>query len=286
MKDNRVSRYVVRGHKRTVGWLSRVDAEIFATIMVDQRLQGAKGDALEIGIHHGRSFILLSLCVGVDENAIAVDVFDNQELNIGGESGKGNLAKFKYNLARYGDEARTKIISKSSLDLGTAELNSITSGLRFVSIDGGHWFDAVLNDLRLAAACAGRDCVIALDDLFHPDFPEVAAGYYAWLQDKPDFVPLCVSKGKLYQCRPGTARHYSDIILKNDYLRFHFKKQTIFMNHNILAITGRYGGIAGVAKQYLSFYAPAAYEHLKRWKNKTGIRDQTPAPVVRESRAP
>jgi hypothetical protein len=245
--------------------------------MLDQNSRGAKGDALEIGIHHGRSFILLSLCMKNDETAIAVDIFENQELNIEGGSGKGDYNKFMANLERFGDGKNVKILTASSLDLKKENLDPLNHGLRFISIDGGHWYDAVLNDLRLSASCAGKDCIIALDDFFHHDFPEVSAGYYAWLSEEPDFVPLCVTTSKLYLCRPGMEGRYRDAILKNEYLRFQLYRQGKFMGHSILFLTGRFSGIGGWAQAYLSFRAPATYERLKQWKKQIELKFLRPA---------
>ena len=165
MRSDSVSRYVAHGRRRVAGWFSRIDAEIVSTIMLSQTSRNVKGDALEIGVHHGKTFILLKLCLHDGETAIAVDVFENQELNKGGRSGKGDRDRLEYNLKRFADgTVNTDIITTSSLDLKQSELKARTSGLRFASIDGGHWYEAVLNDLRLAAHCAGGDCVLAIDD--------------------------------------------------------------------------------------------------------------------------
>jgi hypothetical protein len=193
--DARISKFVVHGRKRIAGWISRVDAEIFVTTLLDQTRRGAKGDTLEIGVHHGRSFLLQNLCAADDEAAIAVDIFDRQDLNVGHRSGKGDLEKFNTNVARFGDVAKARILQKSSVSLTTDELKTHTAGLRFGHIDGGHSFAVVLNDLRLTAGCAGNDCVIALDDFFNPDFPDVAAAYHEWMRERPGFVPICASKG-------------------------------------------------------------------------------------------
>lgn len=281
-----ISRYTSRGRRYIPGWFSRLDAELFATILLDQNARGLAGDALEIGVHHGRSFILLRLCLRSNETAIAVDVFDNQALNIGQQSGRGNLKKFRYNLDRYGGESKIEILATSSLDLSEQQVKTLTPGLRFISIDGGHWLDAVSNDLRLAAACAGDDCVIALDDLFNPDFPEVAAAYYIWLMGTPNFVPFCVTKGRVYLCRPGTERYYFDALEKNKYLWFHRKKNVEFMHHELLAFTGRYSGISGLVQSYLIYYAPTLYEKLKQWKNSSKEPSLTAAAAVDRLAAP
>jgi hypothetical protein len=272
--DARISKFVVHGRKSIAGWISRVDAEIFVTALLDQTRRGPKGDTLEIGVHHGRSFLLQNLCAGDGEATIAVDIFDRQDLNVGHRSGKGDLEKFNTNVARFGDVAKTKILQRSSLSLTAEELKTHTAGLRFGHIDGGHSFAVVLNDLRLTAGCAGHDCVIALDDFFNPDFPDVAAAYHEWMRERPGFVPICASKGKLYLCRPGAQQPYFDALLRNDYLRFHFKARTQMVDHAILLFTGRYSGLRGLARQYLSYHAPGAFKKLQ--ERKGALSDFTP----------
>jgi hypothetical protein len=264
--DARISNFVAHGRKRIAGWTSRVDAEIFATVMLDQTRRGVKGDTLEIGVHHGRSFILQNLCVAEREVAIAVDIFGRQDLNVGHRSGKGDLEKFSRNLARFGDIAKTKILQRSSLSLTSEELKTQTNGLRFIHIDGGHSFGVVLNDLRLTADCAGEDCVIALDDCFNADFPDVAAAYHAWMVERPGFVPICASKGKLYLCRSSAEQLYFDALLRNKYLRFQFKTRTQLVGHEIILLTGRYGGLRGLMLQYLSYHAPGVLQKLQKRK--------------------
>lgn len=266
---SRVSKFVAHGHKRIAGWTTRLDAEIFATVMLDQSRRGTKGDALEIGVHHGRSFVVQNLCVADGETAIAIDIFSKQDLNLGNRSGNGDLERFKFNVAHYGDVMKTNILQTSSLDLTAEQMKTHTAGLRFGHIDGGHWFRAVLNDLRLVAPCAGDDCVIALDDFFNPDYPEVAAAYYEWIKERPKFVPMCLSKGKLYLCSAGKEEVYFEALLRNDYIRFHFKTKTDFLDNHVLLITGRYGGMIGLARQYLSFYAPGVFKKLQERRKRT-----------------
>jgi hypothetical protein len=268
MKNNCLLWYVARGHNRIRGWLSRVDAEIFATILAEQSRLAISGDTLEIGVHHGRSFLVQNLSVRAGELAIAADIFDDQHLNVGTISGRGDLAKFKSNVDRYGYPGRAKILICSSLNLTAKDLQHHTNGLRFVNVDGAHWFEAVVNDLRLAASTAGSDCVIAVDDFFNPDYPEVSAAYYAWLEDRPDFVPFCVSQAKLYLCSPGCQLKYSTALANNKFLRLHRKKKARFLNNEIEVYTGPYGGVGGLLRQYLMVYAPVVFEHLKKIRDK------------------
>jgi Methyltransferase domain len=273
---SRVSRYLTRGRKRVQGWLSRLDGEIFATLMLDQMRRGVRGGALEIGVHHGRSFSLISLCLSKDETAIAVDIFGKQNLNFD-RSGNGDLAKFKANIARYGDLAKTKIIERSSLDVRPEDIRSVSPGPRFISVDGAHWYSAVLNDLRLAASCAGPDCVIALDDVFNADYPEVAAAYYAWMVDKPEFTPLCISSGKLYLTRFESAQNYRDALLRNNFLRLNCKKEITYLSQQIPVFTGRYRSLRGLVIKYLKYYSPRTFEYIK--DRKTKLLSNAPAPA-------
>jgi Methyltransferase domain len=286
MNLGRVTRYLILGRRSVKGWLSRVDGEVFSSIMLNQTQCGVVGNALEIGVHHGQSFILQSLCMTNSEVAVAVDIFGNQELNIDG-SGAGSLAAFKRNVDRFGVPSNVKILSSSSLDLKHEHLVGCFGKFRFVHIDGGHWLGAVVNDLRLAAHCAGPDCVIALDDMFNADFPDVAAGYYAWMQEGQDFVPFCATQGKLFLCRSGRKQSYISVLMQNRYLRLHFKKNAKIVDNEIALFTGRYGGVSGLVRQYLTIYAPSMYVRLKALKKGRQVRkrETTSAKADAPSRA-
>jgi hypothetical protein len=210
-------------------------------------------------VHHGKTFILLSLCLKEKELGIAVDIFDNQELNVD-FSGKGDLELFRRNLLKHGNETQSKIIKKSSMSL---KPDDIKQSLRFIHVDGGHWYGAVVNDLRLAAACAGPDCVIAIDDFFNADFPEIAAAYYTWKEEKSELVPFSISRGKLYICHAGYQEYYRGALANNNYLHLNTKKTTQHLGNSVLVITGRHSGIRGFASHYTKLYAPALYEFIK-----------------------
>jgi peptide chain release factor 2 len=55
----------------------------------------------EIGVHHGRLFIPMALARRPGERALAIDVFEDQHLNVD-HSGKGDRARFEENVARTG----------------------------------------------------------------------------------------------------------------------------------------------------------------------------------------
>ena len=78
------------------------------------RITGSLG---EIGVHHGKLFILLYLMLSCGEKAFAVDVFDQQHLNVDG-SGHGNLTTFRKNIENIaGTMEFVEIFRSSSTDL-------------------------------------------------------------------------------------------------------------------------------------------------------------------------
>ena len=55
---------------------------------------------MEIGVHHGQFFIALNQLIPSNFTSYAIDVFDNQQLNID-KSGEGNKSKFIENLRNF-----------------------------------------------------------------------------------------------------------------------------------------------------------------------------------------
>jgi Methyltransferase domain len=259
----RLRRYARQNRKRIKGWLGRADAEIFATVLSDQVRRRVSGSPLEIGVHHGRSFIPLSLTATADDPAIAIDIFEKQEHNQRDPSGRGDYRIFQRNLQRFGEPDVVDIISDSSLDV-TPE--RIGRELRFVSVDGAHWREAVLSDLRLVSSCAGPDCVVALDDFFNPDYSGVTQAYFEWSSTNKELAPFAISRGKLYLCRPEHLEHYQSTLLQNEYLKFNNKKTSDFMGQRVLVITGLFSGALSPAKRYLQIKAPILYARLLRLK--------------------
>ena len=77
--------------------------ELICRLGKAQLEMGIAGHVAEIGVHHGRSFILLALLARAGEKAVAIDVFEQQELNVD-RSGRGDLAQLRENVARFADE--------------------------------------------------------------------------------------------------------------------------------------------------------------------------------------
>ena len=176
-----------------------------------QRTLGIVGGIAEIGVHHGKLFILLYLLGRAPERAIAIDLFEDQHLNVD-LSGSGDLAEFCRNLERHAaDTTRLVLHQGNSMDLTGAELVRLAEGkLRFISIDGGHTAEITAHDLTVAEAALAESGIIVLDDAFNERWPGVADGVHRHFARQPSLVPFAIGANKTYFCRPSHRDAYRE----------------------------------------------------------------------------
>ena len=203
-----VDQYLRAGHHQVHGWLNDVDASIVRAIGDIQTADGLGGSVGEIGVHHGRLFVLLYLLIHEGERAWCIDVFDDQELNIDG-SGRGDRAVFLASVQTHaGDADDIEIIQASSDAVEPDQILDTAGQVRLCSIDGGHTEVLTAGDLRLMDAALSPHGVIVMDDVFHPAFPGVSNGLHTFFRNEPDLVPFAISVNKVLLCRPGLAAFY------------------------------------------------------------------------------
>ncbi len=186
--------YLELGIGTVEGWLSPTTASILAQLLVEQVRAGLRGNVCEIGVHHGRLFLVLANALAPGERAVAVDVFGDQEKNVD-RSGQGDRAVFERNLARYAPAAPVEIVQESSLDL--ERLGFLSHRFRFVSIDGGHTGPTVANDLRLAERTLLGGGIVALDDILSSHWTGVLTGLAAYVRAGGTLVPFALVPNKL-----------------------------------------------------------------------------------------
>jgi hypothetical protein len=180
--------------RRIQGWFSFEAALLFAWIDEVQRQERISGDLFEIGVHHGRSAILLSHLLDDSECLGVCDLFGEQINNASG-SGSGNRAQFDANMRRLGaPQAKVRVFSKRSALLSADEVGA---GVRFFHVDGGHNADEALADLQLAAACTGRNGAIVVDDPFRIEWPGVTEAVVRFLDGAADYSAVAVGFNKL-----------------------------------------------------------------------------------------
>jgi hypothetical protein len=208
-----INEYSRCGKKSVEGWFQRIDAEIFSTLLAFQKTHGIAGGCCEIGVHHGKSFIPLCLSLNANELGLCIDIFEDQTRNLD-QSGCGDREALFANLKRFGvDLSRVRVLDESSENVAVDRILDEVGPIRFFSIDGGHWKSIVQSDLALAEACLAQGGVIALDDVFRADWPEVTFGLASWLERaKTNIVPFAYGTNKLYLCRETFAAAYRESI--------------------------------------------------------------------------
>ena len=220
------------GFNQVEGWCSNM---LFTTVRILSDCDINKhGGALEIGVHHGKFYILLNSVISSDHTSYAVDVFDNQLLNID-NSGAGSLSIFQSNLVNFDlhKGVNTKIISGDSTDSSLMLPNVIGLGkLRFISVDGGHTVEHTVSDLILANQLISNEGVVILDDILNSGWLGVIEGVGRFLDKKPTLVPFAIGHNKLYMSKLSFRNYYYQLFKSNGL----FDKDVLFYGWNIINI--------------------------------------------------
>jgi hypothetical protein len=198
------------------GWFSPQAASLFALLDEAQKRAGIAGHLFEIGVHHGRSAVLLISLARPDERFGACDIFGSQEANVS-RSGSGDRAIFEANVTRVVPQFdRLDVFETLSSALRAHELSR---PVRFFHVDGGHLAEEALSDLRLAASVLHDRGVIAVDDPWRIEWPGVTEGILAFLDEHDDFRPVVLGFNKLVLCRAGALEAY-DAFLREHAWRY------------------------------------------------------------------
>jgi hypothetical protein len=191
-------------HRKVEGWLG--DGAISMMLAADRwhKARNVEGHVLEIGVHHGRLLLLLAMLARQDELALALDLFEDQHLNID-YSGRGDRTAFWRNVDTYiGSRSNVLAIRANSLDLDAHSLDEQLAGkkVRLLSVDGGHTREHVLNDMALADAWLHPDGFVFVDDFYNADWPGVNEGVIRHLADpRHTLAPVCYGDNKLLMCK-------------------------------------------------------------------------------------
>lgn len=268
-QNQRLVDYCRSGRKKVNGWFARNDAELFLHILLLQEQLGIKGSVAEIGVHHGKSFLPLCLALRPDEKAMCIDIFEDQSLNID-QSGQGDRAVFEANLRKFGvDAAQVVIRAGSSLDVKPQQILDAVGTVRFFSVDGGHWYDIVMNDLEIAAAVLETGGVIALDDFLKQAWPDVSYGFFEWYRDKGhDFAPIAMGNSKLYVAHRAFAQKYLDGLMASAEIRARIYKVYDFLGMKVPILTSPYPAFIIAAKNKLAADNAGLLESLLKFKRR------------------
>ncbi|WP_246742936.1 class I SAM-dependent methyltransferase [Rhodomicrobium vannielii] len=259
--SSQLNRYLRVGQRRVEGWLDPFSARYIAELIFLLRESGRFGPCAEIGVHHGRLFILLHLAS--EDLSVAIDVFGNQHLNTD-RSGRGDKKKFLENLVRWGgDPSRVAILQKSSLEIAPEEILSLAGPISVFSVDGGHTAECALNDLKLAEATLRPGGVVVLDDFFNEVWPEVCVGAVQYFISGGRLKPFAVTPNKILLCDPDYNAFYRTTL--RDRLRlYHDKDAELFGSPVSIMGVSRHGTF-GLLKRRVA--ASPAGPLLKQLKN-------------------
>jgi hypothetical protein len=194
------------------GWLHRFSAEAILALADFQNQRDFHGAVAEIGVHHGKLFLLTYLATKKDEPALAIDVFSLQHLNVD-KSGRGDKAIFFRQLRKWaGTTDGVTVIEDSSLNVSSRDVLESVGRIRLFSIDGSHTEEATANDLRLAESVMTDEGVIVIDDCFSEYWPEVSAAVARYLMGRPKIVPFAITPGKVFLSREPVKQLYQAML--------------------------------------------------------------------------
>lgn len=185
-------------------WLNQVEGWLipealnFVEFYSRQHLSSLDYESMEIGVHHGKFFIGLERLTPSKAKSYAVDIFEQQYLNID-QSGRGDSDIFQANVAKYCASAeRVQVVCADSFDCRHLLPCSPTFGL--ISIDGGHTVDHTVNDLSIAHDLLMPEGLVILDDITNPGWPGVVEGAVKFLSSPafPRIRPLALGFNKLF----------------------------------------------------------------------------------------
>ena len=181
------------------GWLRPECALLVCRLGQRQSVSGNVG---EIGVHHGKFFILLSLLRRAEESAVAVDLFEDQASNVD-HSGAGDRQAFEANLRRFGAADRVTVTSADSTTISAAQLRDSVGGgaFRLFSVDGGHTPEITASDMALVTAVLAEGGLLILDDYFNEAWPGVSEGANRFLSSQTELVGIGSAHGKSFFTR-------------------------------------------------------------------------------------
>jgi hypothetical protein len=216
MSKGSLNAYLKHGHQLVKGWLLAGAARSIVLLSEEQKRAFLSGGVAEIGVHHGKLFILLYLLSSEDETAVAIDLFSDQHLNVD-HSGAGDLEQFKHNLRRHADTKRLVVHEGDSMQLTAKRLLELGHGLfRLISIDGGHTAEITQHDLATSEGALAEGGIIILDDCFNEMWPGVTDGVHHYFSEARTIVPFGLGAGKTFFSHKAFAERYAAVLRRMD----------------------------------------------------------------------
>jgi hypothetical protein len=207
MNNEYLEKYAKEGFHLVNGFCPKSCLEVLDYLDVYEQKSGG---AMEIGVHHGQFFIALNQLIPSTFTSYAIDLFDNQDLNID-KSGEGNKLKFLENLKKF-DRHGGRNVQELQADSTDQLLFNNIGRFHYISVDGGHMVEHVINDLTIAQQLVTQNGIVILDDYFNHWWPSVTEGVLKFLNTSPTLVPFATSENKMWLCKLSYHKKYVNYI--------------------------------------------------------------------------
>lgn len=194
--DRNCERYLATGYKRVEGWLCGLAALEIAALAEVQSTLGMVGPVCEIGVHHGRTLLLLHFLTQPGELAVGIDLYELLDQ----ADGRERQARLWSNLSVHGGHPdRVRVVSEDSLNLTAGRVLALCGGApRLFSIDGGRSARTTCHDLALACDSLCEGGVVMIHDYFQERWPEVSEGVCRFMTLEHDLHPIAIGGNKLF----------------------------------------------------------------------------------------
>lgn len=199
-----------RQNKEIQGWVDNRAFDLLAVLYEILYQEKVTGGVMEIGVHHGRFFIAINAMSENDRRSVALDVFENQHLNIDG-SGHGDAAIFKSHLREF-DRHSGRNVDILARDSTTVRASEIPATFKIISIDGGHTAEHTISDINLANELIDDRGFVIIDDITNCHWLGVMDGVTTYLRTRPTLWPVIVGFNKLIMCRMSFAAKYQALV--------------------------------------------------------------------------
>jgi methyltransferase family protein len=210
--QSQLERYRRGGHKSVDGWLEPGAVEMIVALNAAQLTMGIAGHVGEIGVYHGRLFILLSLLRRPGEKALALDLFDLGEMHADATV-EGDRQTMMANLARHASSSGVLVQQADSTQLSGSDVISFVGGkFRLFSVDGGHTLEVVGHDLATAESSLELGGILIQDDFFNEEWPDVATATLRYFSQPRGIVPFAVGGNKVMFSHPEYAVKYRTVL--------------------------------------------------------------------------
>jgi hypothetical protein len=210
------SRYK-RAARKIEGWLPLDAACLLAYCGEYQSRAGVEGNIFEIGVHHGRTSVLLGLLLASGERLIVNDIFELQQFNIS-TSGFGSEGIFQRNMGRCFEKLDFLTVIKKPSSALTSE--DTTGNCRIFAIDGGHTAEETLADLETARRALAPRGLVMIDDYINMEFPGVSEGICRFLLKQEKIVPWAYGFNQLFMVSREAIEFYDALLVSPAFHEF------------------------------------------------------------------